>query len=153
MGDVVAQSIDIDAPIAEVWELVMDPERLGEWVSIHRSVSDLPDGKLRKGSRFRQEMKLKGVPLKVRWEVVECRRPRHARWQGKAGAGATARISYELSEREGKTRFDYENEFELPAGKVGKLAGRAFNAMSGDREAKRSLARLKDLLENGASDS
>jgi hypothetical protein len=127
----------------------MDPERLGEWVSIHRSVSDLPDGELTKGSRFRQEMKLKGVPLKVRWEVVECEKPLRARWQGKAGAGAKARISYDLAESKGGTRFDYENEFELPAGRVGQLAGRAFNAMSGDREAQRSLARLKQLLENG----
>ncbi len=153
MGDVVAQSVEIDAPIDAVWALIMDPERLGDWVSIHRSVADVPDGDLRKGSRFRQEMKLKGVPLRVRWEVVECKAPRHARWQGKAGAGASARISYDLSEHDSRTRFDYENEFELPAGKVGKLAGRAFNAMSGDREAKRSLARLKELLENGQSDS
>ena len=152
MGDVVSQSIEIDAPIEEVWELVMDPDRLGEWVTIHRDVSEVPDGELEKGSRFRQEMKLKGVPLKVRWEVTECRRPRRARWQGTAAAGAKARIAYDLTPRGSGTRFDYENEFELPAGKVGRLAGRAFNAVSGDREAKKSLARLKDLLENAADD-
>ena len=151
MGDVIAQSIEIDAPIERVWDLVMDPERLGDWVTIHRSVADVPDGELTTGSRFRQEMRLKGIPLKVRWEVVECRPPRHACWQGKAVAGAEARISYELSEDGTGTRFDYENEFELPAGKAGKLAGRAFNAISGDREAKRTLARLKALLENGDS--
>jgi hypothetical protein len=94
-------------------------------------------------------MKLKGVPLKVRWEVTECERPRHARWQGTAAAGAKARISYDLEVSGSGTRFDYENEFEMPAGKVGKLAGRAFNAVSGNREAKRSLTRLKELLENG----
>jgi carbon monoxide dehydrogenase subunit G len=153
VGDIVAQSIEIEAPIDAVWDLVMDPERLGEWVSIHRSVSEVPAGDLTSGSRFRQQMKLKGVPLRVRWEVVECERPKHARWQGKAGGGAVARISYELSEHEGKTRFEYENEFELPAGKVGQLAGRAFNAISGEREARRSLARLKQLLENVPSDS
>ena len=98
MGDVIAQSIEIDAPIERVWDLVMDPERLGDWVTIHRSVAEVPDGELTTGSRFRQEMRLKGIPLKVRWEVVECRPPRHARWQGKAAAGAEARISYELSE-------------------------------------------------------
>ena len=148
MGDVVSRSIEIDAPIERVWELVMDPQRLGDWVTIHRSVSDVPDGELTGGSRFRQEMRLKGVPLKVDWEVVECTAPRRARWRGRAAAGAKARISYDLSESGDGTRFDYENEFELPAGKVGKLAGRAFNALSGDREAKRSLARLKDLLED-----
>ena len=149
MGDVVKQSIEIDAPIEKVWELVMDPDRLGEWVSIHEGVSDVPAGDLKKGDTFGQRMKLKGVPLKVSWEVVECDAPTRARWQGEAKAGAKARISYDLREADGGgTVFDYENEFELPAGKIGKLAGRAFNAMSGDREAERSLASLKEILES-----
>jgi uncharacterized protein YndB with AHSA1/START domain len=148
MGDVVKQSIEIDAPIQEVWDLVMDPDRLGEWVSIHEDVFDVPAGGLKKGDTFGQRMKLKGVPLKVSWEVVECEAPTRARWQGDAKAGAKARISYDLAERDGGTVFDYENEFELPAGKIGKLAGRAFNAMSGDREAQKSLARLKEILES-----
>jgi uncharacterized membrane protein len=149
MADVVKQSIDIDAPIERVWDLVMDPERLDEWVSIADSVSDVPDGDLKKGSRFRQTMKLKGMPLKVKWEVVECDAPKQARWLGEAGAGAKAQIVYSLSEHDGVTTFDYENQFELPAGKVGKLAAKAFNAMSGEREAQKSLKRLKELLEDG----
>ena len=147
MADVVSQSIEIEAPIEDVWALVMDPDRLGEWVTIHDSVSDVPEGDLKKGSRFKQEMKLKKVPLRVRWEVVECDAPKQAKWQGEAAAGARAQIVYELSELDGVTTFNYENQFELPAGKVGKLAGKAFNAMSGDREAKKSLKRLKELIE------
>lgn len=149
MGDVVSQSIAIDAPIEQVWELVMDPDRLGEWVTIHESVFDVPDGDLEQGSRFGQRMKLKGVPLKVRWRIAEMDAPRLARWEGEAAAGAKARISYELRENGDGTVFDYENEFDMPGGKVGKLAGRAFNAASGNREAKKSLARLKKLLESG----
>ncbi|MCB0864097.1 MAG: SRPBCC family protein [Solirubrobacterales bacterium] len=149
MGDVVKQTIEIAAPIERVWELVMDPERLGEWVTIHEEAYDYPDADLETGSRFGQRMKLKGVPLKVRWEVTECDPPHRARWNGTAAAGSKARIAYDLSESDGGTVFDYENEFDLPAGKVGKLAGRAFNAMSGEREAKKSLQRLKDLLEDG----
>lgn len=149
MGDVVKQSIEIDAPIERVWELIMDPARLGEWVSIHERTFDVPAGRLAEGSTFGQRMKLKGVPLKVRWLVEECEPPRRARWRGRAGAGAKARISYDLTERGGVTTFDYWNEFELPAGKVGALAGRAFNAISGEREARRSLVRLKELLEDG----
>lgn len=148
MADVVSQSIEIEAPIERVWEVVMDPERLGDWVTIHDSVSDVPAGDLKKGSRFQQEMKLKKVPLKVRWEVVECEAPRKATWNGEAAAGAKAQIVYALSEQDGRTTFDYQNEFELPAGKVGKLAANAFNAMTGDREAKKTLANLKELIEN-----
>jgi uncharacterized protein YndB with AHSA1/START domain len=148
MADVVKQSIEIDAPIERVWKVVMDPELLGKWVTIHDSVSDVPAGDLKKGSRFKQEMKLKKMPLKVRWEVVECEAPRKATWNGEAAAGAKAKIVYALSEKDGTTTFDYQNEFELPAGKVGKLAAKAFNAMSGDREAKKSLKNLKELIEN-----
>lgn len=149
MGDVVNQSITIEAPIERVWALVMDPARLGEWVTIHERVFDVPAGELAEGSTFGQRMKLKGVPLKVHWVVEECEPPRLARWSGEAAAGARARISYDLSERDGATVFDYRNEFELPAGRVGALAGRAFNAISGDREARKSLQRLKELLEDG----
>ena len=81
----IAQSIEIDAPIERVWDLVMDPERLGDWVTIHRSVAEVPDGELTTGSRFRQEMRLKGIPLKVRWEVVECRPPRARPLAGQGG--------------------------------------------------------------------
>jgi uncharacterized protein YndB with AHSA1/START domain len=147
VGDVVKQSIEIEAPIERVWDLVMDPHRLDEWVTIADSVSEVPDGDLKAGSRFRQKMKLKGVPLKVRWEVVECSAPTRARWSGEAAAGAKAEIVYGLSEEDGVTTFDYQNEFDLPAGKAGKLAGKAFNAMSGDREATKSLAKLKEILE------
>ena len=148
MGDLVEQSVEIDAPIERVWDLVMDPNRLGEWVTIHEEVSELPPGDLVAGSRFRQRMKLKGVPLNVRWEIVEYDPPHHARWAGEAAAGAKAAIVYDLSANGDGTTFDYVNEFDLPGGKVGRLAGRAFNAASGDREAKRSLKRLKELLED-----
>ena len=87
MGDVVSQSIRIEAPIEDVWNLVMDPERLGDWVTIHESVFDVPDGDLGEGSRFGQRMKLKGVPLKVRWLIAEMEAPRLARWEGEAAAG------------------------------------------------------------------
>ncbi len=149
MGEVIRESVLIEAPIERVWATVMDPRRLGEWVSIHEDVSEVPPGELREGSCFRQRMSLKGVPLKVHWEVTSARPPRSAHWLGKAAAGARARISYELRPAEGGTRFDYENEFELPAGPLGRLAGRAFNAVSGDREARRTLANLKRLLEEG----
>ena len=31
----------IDAPMERVWETIMDPDRWGEWVTIHRRVSDV----------------------------------------------------------------------------------------------------------------
>ena len=37
-------TIDIDAPVERVWALLMDPTRLGEWVTAHCEVSDVPEG-------------------------------------------------------------------------------------------------------------
>ena len=48
------------------------------------------------------------------------------------------------------TRFDYENEFELPGGVLGKAAGKMLSAAPARREARRSLENLKRLLESGA---
>ena len=59
-------------------------------------------------------MKLKGVPLKVRWEIVEFDPPHHARWAGEAAAGAKAGIVYDLSENGAGTTFDYVERVRPP---------------------------------------
>ena len=33
--------IKIDAPIERVWDTIMDPRRLDEWVTIHRQVRNV----------------------------------------------------------------------------------------------------------------
>ena len=45
----VETSIDIDAPPEEVWALAMDPNRLADWVTIHRRLDDHSDGRPRAG--------------------------------------------------------------------------------------------------------
>ena len=62
-------------------------------------------------------------------------------------AGSTANVVYRLAAEDGGTRFDYENEFALPGGPLGKAAGGLLAAAPGEREARRSLERLRTLLE------
>ena len=45
----VRASIDIDAPRERVYETMLDPEHLDEWVTIHRRVNRTDDGPLREG--------------------------------------------------------------------------------------------------------
>ena len=35
--------IEIDAPIEKVWDTVMDPSQLKDWVTIHRAVRHVSD--------------------------------------------------------------------------------------------------------------
>jgi uncharacterized protein YndB with AHSA1/START domain len=57
----VVTSIEIAAPPEAVWDVVMDPERLHEWVTIHR----------RLGAHDTDEMDqvlcLRGVSFHVNW--------------------------------------------------------------------------------------
>lgn len=146
----VSAEIDIDAPIERVWETVMDPARLGEWVTIHKSVSDVSQNPLRRGSTMEQSLSVKGLTFRVHWTVVAIDSPRHAEWEGAGPAHSNALIRYELaSSGDGRTKFRYTNEFHPPGGRIGNLAGRMIVGATSEREAHNSLARLKALLERG----
>ncbi|HUA46099.1 MAG TPA: SRPBCC family protein [Solirubrobacteraceae bacterium] len=147
MSTVHAQ-IDIDVPIQKVWETIMDPNRLKDWVTIHRSVKDVSDYPMRRGSTMEQVLHIRGVSFHVHWTLTAVKSPNHADWEGHGPAHSLARISYELSgDGDGPTRFDYTNTFAPPGGKLGNVASHFIVDATSEREANNSLARLKALLE------
>jgi uncharacterized protein YndB with AHSA1/START domain len=150
----VTASIEIAAPPAAVWELIMDPRRLGEWVTIHRRLLDCDEGGAREGFRMDQQIHMRGVSLDVHWKLVECRPGRLAVWEGRGPARSRAHSEYVLAPAGGGTRFDYRNEFRAPLGPVGALVSRALVGGMPEREAKRTLDRLRANLESpgGGSD-
>jgi uncharacterized protein YndB with AHSA1/START domain len=143
----VTATIDIDAPPEEVYDVMLDPARLHEWVSIHRRVNDTDDGKPRKGFAMNQTLCLRGANFKVNWTLTEADRPNSATWEGRGPAHSYARTGYRLSPRNGGTHFEYENEFTAPGGLIGKAASRVLVGGVPQREANRSLAALKKLIE------
>ena len=144
----VTASIDIAAPPERVWEVVMDPRRLGEWVTIHREIDRVSDQPLRDGSTLRQQLTLRGVHFHVRWTVSEAREPELAVWDGRGPARSKAHTRYRLKPRDGGTRFEYENEFTPPLGPLGAAASRAIVGGLPQREANATLQRLKSLIED-----
>jgi uncharacterized protein YndB with AHSA1/START domain len=137
----------IAATPEEVWAVVMDPDRLGEWVTIHRRVADATSGPAQKGSRMSQTLHLRGANFKVRWVLVECDFARRAVWEGRGPALSSARTEYLLAPHPRGTRFHYTNEFRAPFGPLGAVASRALVGGIPEREARHSLTRLKALLE------
>ena len=139
---------EIAAPIERVWEVVMDPSRLKDWVTIHRSVREVSANPLRKGATMEQTLHMRGVSFRVHWTLVEMNAPTHAEWEGRGPAHSRALIRYELSDDgDGRTVFDYINEFTPPGGRLGSVASRVIVGAASEREANNSLARLKALLE------
>jgi uncharacterized protein YndB with AHSA1/START domain len=147
MARSVRESIVLAADREKVWATIMDPSLLERWVTAHDSFRGAGAGPLEAGDRFTQRLRLAGTPFKVRWRVVEADEPSLARWEGKGPAGSKADVVYRLSEENGGTRFDYENVFALPGGAVGRAAGGLLVAAPGSREARRSLERLRGLIE------
>ncbi len=145
----VTASIDVAATPAEVWDAVMDPARLGDWVTIHRRLRGSDEGAPRIGFRMDQQVHLRGVSLDVRWRLVECVPGERAVWEGRGPARSRARTEYRLRAASGGgTRFDYRNEFHAPLGPLGALASRALVGGMPQREATRTLERLRSLLEH-----
>jgi carbon monoxide dehydrogenase subunit G len=145
----VAASIDIAVPPQRVWDVIMDPHHFDEWVTIHRKLGHVDDGGLRPGFQVEQTLALHHANFKVRWLLAELDPPYHAIWEGRGPAGSHARIVDTLTALDDgeQTRFDYLNEYSQPGGFLGRMAGRVFVAGSAEREARRSLTRLKAFLE------
>jgi uncharacterized protein YndB with AHSA1/START domain len=141
-------TIEIGASPARVWEVVMDPRRLADWVTIHRRLGEVP-ARLKRGSTFEQTLNLRGAHLHVVWTVVDVDPPRRAVWEGQGPAHSRASIVYALEpDGESGTIFDYTNEFRPPGGALGAVAGRVLVGGLSQREAQRSLERLKQVVES-----
>jgi uncharacterized protein YndB with AHSA1/START domain len=143
----VTASIHIAAPPEDVWKTVMNPSHLGEWVTIHRKLVHADDGPPRVGYTMDQQIHLRGVSLEVHWTLIQCRVRELAVWEGRGPARSHAHSEYTLSAEHGGTRFDYRNEFRPPLGPVGALVSRALVGGMPEREAKRTLERLRAHLE------
>jgi carbon monoxide dehydrogenase subunit G len=148
MSEVKVQ-IDIAAPPEKVWEVVMDPSRFGEWVTIHRKVNSADAGPPHQGAKMEQTLCLRGANFKVKWHLSECDGPRHAEWEGRGPMHSYARTVYDLAaDGNGGTQFQYTNEFKAPGGPLGSAASRVLVGGLPEREANASLRKLKALLES-----
>ena len=75
-------NIEIEAPVERVWETIMDPHRLKDWVTIHRSVSHVSEEPLASGASMDQSLHIRGVSFKVHWDLTEVRRSPSGRMGG-----------------------------------------------------------------------
>ncbi|HUA12691.1 MAG TPA: SRPBCC family protein [Solirubrobacteraceae bacterium] len=143
----VEASIDLPARPERVWDTVMDPQRLGEWVTIHRALLSADSGPPVTGMQMRQRLHVRGVNVDIDWRLVQCRAPSLAVWEGRGPARSRAHTEYELSETaDHQTHFAYRNEFHVPFGKLGAAVSAALVGGVAEHEAHHTLERLRDLL-------
>lgn len=140
--------IDIAAPREVVFDTMLDPEQLSDWVTIHRKVNRADEGDLREGFEMEQTLALRGAPFKVKWTLTQYEPHTEATWEGRGPGGSYARTAYRLTESPaGGTHFEYLNEYRAPGGFLGAAASRALVGGTSESEARKSLQRLRALLE------
>jgi carbon monoxide dehydrogenase subunit G len=143
----VERSIEIAVPPERVYDLVMNPRRLGDWVTIHAGLKQAPSGELRIGSELIQSLKLAGRRFDVHWEVVQAEKPKRVVWEGKGPVHSRAKVVYDLDpDGDGKTCFSYMNEYHMPGGPLGRIAAGVLRHTA-ERESERTLEGLKRIME------
>jgi carbon monoxide dehydrogenase subunit G len=142
----VERSTRIAAPPERLYEVIMDPGRLRDWVTIHQRLEGRPPSPLKKGSKLTQCLKLAGKTFKVHWTVVENRPCERVLWEGRGPVASRARVEYRLEPNGDSTDFHYLNEYELPGGPLGRFAGKAVARVT-QKELEGSLQKLKSLVE------
>jgi uncharacterized membrane protein len=142
----VERQVQVKASPQALYEVVMNPRCLERWVTIHQFLEDAPDGQLRKGSTLTQCLKLAGKGFKVRWTVVENEPAKRVVWAGKGPVRSKAKVIYEFAADGDATKFFYANEYDLPGGPLGRMAGPMVKrATAGELD--KSLKKLKVLVE------
>ena len=142
----VERTIEIAARPGEVYDLIADPDRLGEWVTIHQYVDGDAPAELVEGAKMTQCLKLAGRNFKVKWKVVESDRPNRLVWEGRGPMRSKAKVVNSLTPTDKGTRFSHLNEYSLPGGPLGNMAGPVVRRVTGG-EVDKTLQQLKELLE------
>jgi carbon monoxide dehydrogenase subunit G len=142
----VEHTVHLAAAPKTVYDVVMDPARLEDWVTVHHHLEGSPRAPLKKGSQLTQCLKLAGKKFKVRWKVVENDPCEHVVWEGRGPVASHARVEYRFESSAAGTDFSYVNEYDLPGGPLGRFAGKAVARVT-QKELEGSLQRLKQLVE------
>jgi carbon monoxide dehydrogenase subunit G len=142
----VERTVRLAAAPQDVYDVVMDPSRLEDWVTIHDHLVGDPPNPLKKGSRLTQCLRLAGKRFKVRWTVVENDPCRKVVWEGRGPVMSHAQVEYRFEPDGDGTRFSYVNQYDLPGGPLGRIAGRTVSRVT-TREVDGSLQKLKALVD------
>ena len=148
----VKASIEIAVPPDAVWDVIMDPDHFDDWVTIHRKLGHVDDGPLREGFEVEQTLCLHRANFKVKWSLARVRRPapRGVGGQGPGRAPTPASSTPSSRSTAASARASTTStSTRSPGGFLGRMAGRVLVAGSAEKEANRSLERLKAFLENG----
>jgi hypothetical protein len=145
----VTGSAEIPVKPTELWErMAGDLSNIGDWNVTHSAWPDpLPDD-YEVGTRFREQVKIMGMPGEVTWEVKELEVGKNFALEGDGPMGIKLRSAVQLEETDAGTKATMESAFE-----GGPLVGPMGDtvAKAAEKAAEESLAKLQAIVSGGAA--
>lgn len=143
----IERQIEIARSPEDVFILLTDLDRLPEWATVVVETREVSDRPLRNGCTFRQTLRVLGREVETDWRVEELESPRHVAYVARAPGGGTLTMRQTVMPVDLGSRVALELDYQLPGGWLGEQLDRRVVEQQNEREAERSLAQLKELLE------
>jgi uncharacterized membrane protein len=145
MGQV-KRSVVIDAPVDEVFGLITDTRRFGDWVFGFVGLEEGPD-RLQEGSTFRWKMKGHGLTLKPRSQITSFDAPGSYKEEIRIPGILRATLTKRVTQQKRRTQMSWVLDYRVVGGPLGVAADWLVAHRVAERAVQRSLERAKQVLE------
>jgi polyketide cyclase/dehydrase/lipid transport protein len=138
----VTKTVELDLSQDDAFALATDPNRFGEWLTLHTSWPNGAPESTETGSEFVQQLTIMGMPAQVNWKVQEYDAPSKFAISGEGPMGAVLVTTISATATDGGATVSYEAEFSGNSiqGPIGDMVTKT----AGD-ELDKSLAKLREL--------
>lgn len=143
----IRESIHVDAPITQVWELSANCERYPEWQTGIVEVRDCTSPIDHVGARYTVVYKSMGRKLEATFQVTRAEKPRLLEEKGTVAGGGHGTSLQTLEPADGGTDVTLTLDYELPGGFVGGMADKLFMERALERDIRHSNENFKALCE------
>ncbi len=138
----VHKSIEIKAPLKEVYDYIDNPETNPEWLMSMVEVHNITGSGV--GRHFDWTYKMAGIPLKGESTCTEDIPEKHIVVKTKGGVEST--WTFDLEPRKNYTVLNLDIDYRIPVPVLGKLAEKILLKRN-EREAEMDLMNIKEKLE------
>lgn len=143
----IRETIHVDAPIEQVWELGAKCERYPEWQTGIVEVRGCTSPMDHVGAKYTAVYKSMGRSLEVTTEVIRAEKPRLIENKLTAPGGGHGTWLQTAEPAEGGTDVTFTFDYELPGGFVGGMADKLFMERAIERDIRHSNENFKALCE------
>jgi len=139
----IEKTVEFEAAPEQVWAVVSDPSRFGEWLGMHKSWKGEVPAEFEKGTQVTAIVSLLNMPNTITWTVAEYDPPKSVTLTGTGMAGVKVSIGLDVQPQGSGSAMSITADFEgqMLVGAIGQAVEKA-----GRTELDESTAKLAELV-------